>query len=106
MKPGIGQFQEVLRALGLGFGISDELRRDLFEVSQARNLIVHRLSVVDVKFARECPWLGLKVGDRLKITSEAYGRYHSAVTTYLTNLIEHAKVKTPGNEGSPLLVRE
>ena len=93
LKPGVGQFQEVLKALGLGFGISDELRRDLFELSQVRNLIVHRLSVVDQKFARECPWLGLKIGDRLKITSEMYLRYHKAIMTYLTELINHAKEK-------------
>jgi hypothetical protein len=61
----------------------EEVPNRLIELWAMRNVIVHRLGVVDTKFLETCPDLGFAVGDRLDITFDVYSRYSMAVHLYL-----------------------
>jgi hypothetical protein len=88
LKRGVGRFSVLLDAVGLGFEIDEDSRRTLLELSQARNNIVHRFSVVDKHFKDACPWLLYQPGDRLKITCEDYMRYKTAVVSYVRRIVD------------------
>jgi hypothetical protein len=86
--PGVARYEALLDAVGLGGNIPDELRRDLLEVSQVRNLIVHQFSIVDARFATACPWLDVHPGSRFNVKHRDYCRYRDAVIRYVTEIAE------------------
>lgn len=85
--PGVARFEALLDELGISGGVNDDLRRVLYELSHVRNLVVHQFSIVDQRFADECPWVKIDVGERLLIGQGDYERYLVAVTKYLTDVI-------------------
>lgn len=85
--PGIARFEALFDALGMGGSVDDDLRRNLYELSQVRNLVVHQFSIVDQRFADACPWMKVEVGERLRIGHRDYVRYYDAVMTYLTEVV-------------------
>src|SRR5258706_3571043 len=87
MKPGIGRFQSLLENIGIGFGVDADLRKCLFEMSKARNLIAHKSVRVDRKFASECPWLKLQESDPFVISLDPYSRYCAAAREYVAQLV-------------------
>jgi len=91
LKAGIGRFESLLDCLELGGSVDDKLRRDIYELSKVRNLIVHQFSRVDTKFARDCPWMQIEIGARLKLTLQDYARYRSAICEYGAQLIERSR---------------
>lgn len=82
LKIGVGRFESVLDQIGLGGEIDDRTRRDLLELSQLRNLIVHRFGKVDKQFKIRCKWINVKVGARIKLNIDDYFRYQLAVANY------------------------
>ena len=97
---GIGRYESLLGAIGLGGSVEAGVRRDLLELSQARNVIVHRLGVVDKRFCQACPWLDLKVGDRLAITRATFVRFRDAALAYMTEVLWRS-VEAYGGKRSP-----
>jgi hypothetical protein len=89
-KLGIGRFEAILDACGLSGGLSDDYRRDLFELSQVRNLVVHRFSVADERFFKSCPWFGLSVGERLILPEARLHAYIVAARNYGACILERA----------------
>ena len=88
--------------LGLTGGVPTSLRRDLLELSQIRNVLVHRAGIVDKRLAEACPWLKLQTGNRVQVTDEAYTRYSLAVPQYVRSVVKRleerrkAKDRTQG----------
>lgn len=88
---GMGRFDELLAAVGVGPKSDDETRKDLFELSQVRNLIAHNRSVVDDKFVEACPWLSWRVGEKIPINMKDHARYSMAVRRYSADILESIK---------------
>lgn len=88
LKRGVGRFSVLLDAVGLGVDVDDDTRRTLLELSQARNNIVHRFSVVDKHFKEACPWISYQPGERLKIKGEDYVRYKAALVSYVRLIVD------------------
>ena len=86
-KLGIGRFEVLLEPLGLAGAIDDDVKRMLFELSQVRNVLVHRAGIVDRRFKEACPWIHVEIGSKLRIDHESYVRYYSAVYDYILCLI-------------------
>src|SRR5688572_28403932 len=42
LKPGVGRFEVLLESFGLSGAVPESVRRCLFELSQVRNVLVHR----------------------------------------------------------------
>jgi len=92
LKRGVGRFECLLDAVGLSRVIDDQQRRDLLELSQVRNLIVHKFGVVDARFATACPWLGLAIGDKLILSFDHYRRYHAAACLYVADIVKTSRL--------------
>jgi len=93
LKAGIGRFDALIGALGIQLNVSADLRRDLFELSKVRNVIVHQFGKADRKFVQECPWLNCKAGERLRLGPDQFQKYNIAVREYCVRIIECGRVE-------------
>ncbi|MFN8473933.1 MAG: hypothetical protein U0822_17210 [Anaerolineae bacterium] len=86
-KSGVNRFESLLGPFGLSGPIPDGVRRDLFELNQVRNVLVHRSGIVDRKFTEACPNLQVKPGQLVAVDRHAAIRYTNAVQWYIGELI-------------------
>ena len=86
-RSGVKRFEMLLEPFDLSGPIDDSLRKTLFEMSQVRNVLVHRGGRADRRLIEACPWLGFSVGDPVTITQDAYRRYMESVGAYVADLI-------------------
>jgi len=91
LKLGIGRFETIVECVGLSGRIDKIVRKVFLELSQVRNLVVHKSSVVDKKFQDICPWLKSKVGQPLVLTASDFGLYTSVADWYLLELLIRTK---------------
>src|SRR5207245_6440776 len=100
---GIEKFERLLSLCDLGGGVEDSLRKDLIELCEVRNAIVHRGSVVDRKLLRACQWITWKLGDRIDLDTATCNRYIRAFDAYMgcamMRLVKRFK-ETPVSESS------
>lgn len=96
LKPGIGAFEALLSALGFGGAVDEIVRRNIFELSQVRNVIVHRGGIADQRFINVCPWYDSLVGAKLKVNENSFRKYMFSVLCYLVDL-EIRIIKTNGS---------
>jgi hypothetical protein len=87
LKCGVNRFEAVLDTFGFGGKVDDQVQRDLFELNQIRNCLMHRAGRADRRFVDACPWLGLVVGQQLTVTPEATSRYIRSVLLYAIELV-------------------
>lgn len=92
-RPGIGRFEPILELVGLSGGFDSALKRDLLELQQVRNVLVHRAGVADARIVKQCPWLGLNAGSRITVLHDQYARYFGATLIYLFELIVRMMVR-------------
>lgn len=83
LKLGAGKFEALLAPVGLGGEIQDGVRRTLYELSQIRNIIVHKSGKADRRIVEACPWLNFKKGDTVHVTFEMFECYRLAVYWYI-----------------------
>lgn len=83
LKLGAGKFEALLDPVALGGAIKDIVRRNLFELSQVRNIIVHKSGKADRRLVDACPWLNLKKGDNVHVTLDMFECYRLAVYWYM-----------------------
>jgi hypothetical protein len=86
-KAGVNRFESILEPLGLSGGVAPSVAKNLFELSQVRNCLMHRAGRTDRKLIDACPWLNLEMGHQVKVTHEAFRRYVNAVVWYTTDTI-------------------
>lgn len=96
LKRGIGRFETLLAVVGLTGKIDKPFRRDLFELSQVRNILVHRAGIADEIFCSNCPWVGVKLGDAISMDHDVYIRYYKAVHVYMFDLMNRVELHQGG----------
>jgi hypothetical protein len=79
---GISGFETLLRVFDLSGEVDETVKKNLWEMNHVRNVILHRGSYADSRLVQSCPWMGLKVGDRVLIDHERFGRYFDAANAY------------------------
>jgi hypothetical protein len=87
-KLGVERFESLLKPLGLSGAVAEDTRKDIFELSQIRNAILHRASRADQKLIEACPWLNLEPGNRVVVTRADSDRFVRSVTDYLKTVIK------------------
>jgi GNAT superfamily N-acetyltransferase len=92
-KQGADVFEALLDQVKLSGPVEDKLKKTMWEMHNLRNVIVHRGSIADRRLVKGCPWLGLKVGDRVKIDHEDFEKHHFALGEYLMVIIRRMSVK-------------
>lgn len=82
LKQGVSRFEELLKVFDLNGPVSDNVRRTLFELSNVRNVLVHRRGVADRRLTEACPWLNLSIGDSVVVTYSMFKDYSRTVVDY------------------------
>jgi hypothetical protein len=108
LKPGVGRIEPLLDAVSLGGAVPDSVRRVVLELSQVRNLVVHKNGVVDRRFVDQCPWVRADVGGLLVIHADDLHRYGLAVDWYNLEMGNRARrlLSEPEHTGSIELQRD
>jgi|GEM_PF-805423 len=91
---GVTRFEKLMNAIGLGGQLTDELRKALFEMWQVRNVLSHRGGVCDRKFTEACPWIELKIGERLVVEWHRFNYYLHATHAYSVILFNRCRIKS------------
>jgi hypothetical protein len=86
-KIGVGQFESLLRIVGLRGEVEESMKRDLLELSELRHVIVHRRMVADEKLRSNCPWLGYEVGDFVVINQSQFYRLVGSTINYAISIL-------------------
>lgn len=87
LRNGVTRFETILAPFGLSGSVGDDLKRDIFELGQVRNVLVHRSGVADRRLSEACPWLAVRVGERLTVSHQALGKYFLSVEKYMAALL-------------------
>ena len=94
LKLGLGQFEPLLNAVGLGGSVPDNVRRTLFYGQQLRNLVAHRGAVVDIRFKSACPELGYEVNDHAKLSSKQFFDLVDALSAFAVLIADRVRIAT------------
>lgn len=84
---GVDQFEAVLAALRLGGVVHEAVRKTIFELAQARHMLVHRNGVPDHRFKERCPDVPIWGAGVIRITRSDFGRFSYAVLAYMAELM-------------------
>jgi hypothetical protein len=87
VRCGITRFEKILEPFGLSGPVDEDVQRNLFELNQVRNCLMHRGGKADHRLIEACPWLTLTSGQPVIIDHHATTRYVNSVMSYATGLI-------------------
>ncbi len=87
LQYGVTRFEALLKPIGFSGEVKENISKDIFELSQIRNNLLHRGGVADKYFIDSCPWLDYKVGDKIRLNSVQYERYFNSVMKYLVQIV-------------------
>jgi hypothetical protein len=99
IKSGVGRFDGLLDAIELSGSIPEIIRRNLYELSQVRNCLVHRNSKVDLRLVKNCPWMDIRVGASITLTDGDFRKYQLTCYWYLLELSTRYEPKQDGIDG-------
>jgi hypothetical protein len=91
-KQGVTQFEAILDVFKWGGKIDDQTRKDLFELGNIRNTLVHRRGIADKRLIESCPWLNMKVGDSIKVDAVSFNRYTKTIMLYVCLIIKRVTI--------------
>jgi len=91
-QSGINKFESILRTVGLDGKVPSKRAKNLYELHNVRNVILHRAGIVDSRFRVNCPWRREKIGSRITVNAKDYKRYHDSAGAYLLELIQRTRV--------------
>lgn len=86
LKPGVGKLELLLDSVGYGGPVDATVRRWLLELSQVRNVLVHREGRADRRFIEACPWFGAIRGETIHVARDDFDRYLFSVYWYFGEL--------------------
>jgi hypothetical protein len=88
---GVDAFEGMLKVVGLDGKVDTGTKKQIWEMQHVRNAIVHRGAVADRRLINACPWLNLKVNDRVIVTHGSLSKYTSAVLDYISTIAKRLK---------------
>jgi hypothetical protein len=83
LKLGVGRFEALLAPVGIGGNVQDRVQKTLYELSQIRNVIVHKGGKADRRIVEACPWLKIERGEPVHVTDKMFKSYISSAYWYL-----------------------
>lgn len=86
LKSGVGRFEAMLSPVALGGSVDESVRRVLFELSQIRNVVVHKGGKADKRLIEGCPWLEATKGAAVHVSSAMFRRYLAAAFWYAVEI--------------------
>lgn len=98
---GIGRFESLLEAVGLGGAYPSQLGRNIYEMQQVRNVFAHRRGISDQRFVNACPQLGYSVGQAVRIDRETWIDFTATTVAYAGVLLHRVQEKLGLNVDRP-----
>jgi hypothetical protein len=98
LKIGAGRFEAILDALEIKTSISQDLKKKLMELSQIRNILVHKAGIADRRLVESCPWLRFEIGQRVRVDYPMYKEIEAAVPEYVGTVVRRLKERTAALE--------
>jgi hypothetical protein len=86
-KRGTASFEHVLNQFQLSGEVDPGVKQTIWEMYNVRNVIVHRASVADRRLVDGCPWMALKIGQLVVVTSKMSKSYADALFRYIRSLL-------------------
>jgi hypothetical protein len=99
-RQGINAFEPLLECVGLSGEASEAARKSFWEMNHLRNVIVHHRSLVDRHFANACPWIDIKIGERVCVNEEKLAEYTTMLSGYGVDIV-YRLAKRYGVDMSP-----
>jgi hypothetical protein len=87
LKQGINRFEILLDPLGLAGATPDNVTRQIYELQQVRNVIVHQNGRCDRRLRASCPWLKVKLGNQVTVSAPQLDLYAVAVSDYALEVL-------------------
>lgn len=87
LKHGINRFEVLLESLSLTGATPDKTSKQIFELQQVRNAIVHQNGRCDRRLRSSCPWLKLKLGSQIPVNASQLESYAIAVSDYALEVL-------------------
>ncbi|MGG4107962.1 hypothetical protein AAXB25_29140 [Paenibacillus lautus] len=97
-KLGINRFEGLLKLIKHDGEVNDIVARHIYELSQIRNVIVHRNGRADNRLIDNCPWLNLSNGQQIKLDGLMFTRYLKSIYWYVLELFDRHFNKTDRSE--------
>jgi hypothetical protein len=91
LKLGVGRFEELFMAVGLGGPIDDDVRRTVYEFSQVRNALAHRAGVADRRFVERCSWFNISPGNIIPLRYVHLRSYIFASFWYVVEVLRRVE---------------
>ncbi|WP_372522768.1 hypothetical protein [Sulfuricaulis sp.] len=98
LKAGVGRYEAVFNAIGLGGPVDEGVKKVLLELSEVRNVIAHRNGIIDAKFLRNCPWFKANLGDTIRQTHLQFRTYFNAILWYFYKIHRRENIVYPTEE--------
>ena len=95
LQVGIGRYEAVLNAIGLGGSVDESVKKVLLELMEVRNVVAHRNGIIDTKFLRNCPWFGAKLGDPIRLAYPKFISYLNAIIWYCLEICRREMIVYP-----------
>lgn len=95
---GINRFEGLLKLIKHDGEVNEIVARHIYELSQVRNVIVHRNGKADNRLIDNCPWLNLTIGQQVNLDGLMYTRYLKSVYWYVLEIFDRHFTKTNRNE--------
>lgn len=87
LRLGVGRFERLLDAIGMGGSTPKEVGKAIYEAQQVRNVIAHRGGIADKKLVEACPWLSLTSGQAVTVSHKRFMYYLKATHIYVLGLV-------------------
>jgi hypothetical protein len=81
-KAGCRRLDALLDAVGLVGKTDNRIAKQIDQLTNIRNVIVHRAGIVDRRFQKACPWLQFEVGKKLVLNHRLNGDAVHAASAY------------------------
>ena len=85
-RQGVDQFEALLSHFALSGDVERQVKQDILEINHVRNVIVHRGSLADRRLTQCCPWMDLRIGDKVLVTPVGFRRYSQALESYVLEI--------------------
>ena len=93
LQYGIKRFETLLKPIGFSGKVNNDISKNIFELSQIRNNLIHRGGITDKYLMDSCPWLNFKIGDKITISKDLYLLYGGSAIKYITLIIKRISEK-------------
>jgi len=101
---GVNRFEALLKIFGHDGRVEEIVKRQLMELSQIRNVLVHKNGRADSRLVTNCSWLGINDGDEVNLDMGHFIRYKSSVHWCILEVFRRHFIKTNRNNFNDYLI--